>query len=74
MKMRAKNTRVEARALAFHSVCMSRSPTLALELTGDFDKEERHAGRSDGAGTTLRRGLRDATVGLTSDYARKFFR
>jgi hypothetical protein len=44
-----------AGALAFHFVCVSRSPPPALEVTEDIDKEERRAKRSGndlGAGST----------------------
>jgi hypothetical protein len=41
-----KHTCAEAKALGFHSDCVSRSPTPDLDVTGALDKEERRAGRS----------------------------
>jgi hypothetical protein len=55
VKRRGKHTCAVARALAFHYVCLSWSPSLALEVTGDLDKEDRRAvsnGYDLGAGFT----------------------
>jgi hypothetical protein len=54
--MSGENPGAEEGALAFHSVCVSRSPPPpALEVTGDLDKEDRRVGRRGndlGAGFT----------------------
>jgi hypothetical protein len=56
----------------FHYACMSRSPTLIVEVTtGDLDKEEL---APEGAAMTFGRGFRDAAAGSTSDYVMRFFR
>ena len=52
------------RAPHFFYVCVSRSPSHALEVTGDLDKEDRRVG---GRGKTLGRGLRDGAAGSTSE-------
>jgi hypothetical protein len=69
--MSGESPSAEARALVFPSICVSRSPPLALEVTRDLDKEDRRIGRrgNDLGG----RGLRDAVVGSTSDHVRKVF-
>jgi hypothetical protein len=45
-------------------------PTPSLEVTGDLDKEERRAGRSN---NDLGGGFEDAAAGSTSDYVRRSF-
>jgi hypothetical protein len=44
-EMSGENPRAEARAPVFFYICVSRSPSLALEVTRDFDKEDRRVGR-----------------------------
>jgi hypothetical protein len=62
----------EGGALVFPFVCVSYSPrpTLALEVTGYLDKEQRRVG---GRGNDLGAELRDAAAGSTSDHVRRGF-
>jgi hypothetical protein len=63
--MSGENSGAEAGAPLFFYVCVSQSPPLALEVTGDLDKEDRRVGGRDndlGGAYGMRRRDRRATT------------